>query len=123
MSERALPPARHEPQDVAARIMLILGGVAFAMLGLALLAVLVLFPKSLKDRSLGGSVPEFAEPRLQTSPRSDMTALRARQMRELETYGWVDRDRGVVHVPIEAAMARLAAQGIPDWPQPEGAGR
>lgn len=30
-----------------------------------------------------------------------------RQLERLHTYGWVDRDAGVVHVPIEQAMERI----------------
>jgi hypothetical protein len=30
--------------------------------------------------------------------------LKAEQKRRLESYGWVDRNRGVVHLPIERAM-------------------
>ena len=31
----------------------------------------------------------------------------------LETYGWVDRGKGVVHIPIEDAMAKVAAGAMP----------
>lgn len=31
-------------------------------------------------------------------------ALHAAQKRRLESYGWVDRPRGVIHVPIDRAM-------------------
>jgi hypothetical protein len=33
---------------------------------------------------------------------------RARQKERLESWGWVDRKAGVVHEPIEHAMARVA---------------
>jgi hypothetical protein len=33
---------------------------------------------------------------------------RAGQVGRLTTWGWVDRKAGVVHVPIEDAMARVA---------------
>ncbi len=35
--------------------------------------------------------------------------LRARQKRELEGFRWVDRDAGVAAIPIERAMAIVAA--------------
>ncbi len=34
--------------------------------------------------------------------------LRDEQLRWLESYGWVDRRAGTVHVPIEQAMKRVA---------------
>ncbi len=32
----------------------------------------------------------------------------ARQKKQLNGYGWVDRSAGVVHIPIERAMERVA---------------
>lgn len=60
--------------------------------------------------------PMFAEgrprpaagPPLQADPRADLDALRARWDRRLKGYGWVDREAGIVHIPIERAMARVA---------------
>lgn len=48
---------------------------------------------------------------LQTQIRVDRFAgdLRERQLRQLENYGWVDRERGLVHIPIEQAMERIIA--------------
>jgi hypothetical protein len=36
--------------------------------------------------------------------------LNDRKRRWLETYGWVDRDAGTIHIPIEQAMDRVAAE-------------
>lgn len=47
------------------------------------------------------------EPRLQAAPREDLAELRRRQSRLLESYGWSDRGRGLVRVPIERAMELL----------------
>lgn len=51
---------------------------------------------------------------------------KVRQLKRLESYGWVDREAGVVHIPIEEAMRRLlsgerpgAAPSAP--PPPTGA--
>src|SRR5689334_4753989 len=38
------------------------------------------------------------EPRLQTAPALDLRAVRAAEDAELESYGWVDRQAGIVHV-------------------------
>lgn len=37
-------------------------------------------------------------------------SLRARQGARLESYGWVDRNAGVIHVPIERAMEQVLAR-------------
>ncbi len=36
-------------------------------------------------------------------------AIEAQQREHLTTYGWVDRQSGVVRIPIDEAMKRLAA--------------
>jgi hypothetical protein len=54
--------------------------------------------------------PLVAGPRLQSTPERDLPAFRAEKLRLLHEYGWVDRSRGVVHIPIERAMALLVQQ-------------
>jgi hypothetical protein len=34
--------------------------------------------------------------------------VRRRQLERLHSWGWVDRNAGIVHVPVEEAMARVA---------------
>ncbi len=59
-------------------------------------------------------------PRLQPNPRIDLRALRAEEEKQLHSYGWVDREHGVVRIPIERAMEILAQRGLPVRPQAEG---
>lgn len=60
-------------------------------------------------------------PRLQPSPETEMAQMRAEEERELTTYAWVDRERGMVRVPIDRAIADLAARGLPEFAPPESA--
>ena len=53
------------------------------------------------------------QPRLQTDPRGDLLALREAEDRTLTTYGWVDRNAGVVRIPIEQAMRLIVDRGLP----------
>ena len=39
----------------------------------------------------------------------------------LNGYGWIDRKRGVVHIPIEKAMEQIAAGAVPAAPAPAAA--
>jgi len=59
------------------------------------------------------------EPRLEVSEPTDLAAMRAAEDQILDTYGWVDRQHGIVRIPIERAMDLLAARGLPSLPQPE----
>lgn len=54
-----------------------------------------------------------AEPRIQADPAGDLQALRKVEDRILTTYGWIDRSAGTVHIPIEQAMQRVLAEGLP----------
>lgn len=61
--------------------------------------------------------PTPPPPRLQpnivdnNSPEEDMAILRAREKELLETYGWVDREGGIVRIPIDQAIELLAEDG------------
>ena len=61
-------------------------------------------------------LPLYPEPRLQPDPQADMQRLRSEEMQILNGTGWVDQDRGVVHIPITQAMQEVAREGIAGWP-------
>jgi hypothetical protein len=50
-------------------------------------------------------VPFVTDTRLRT--------WRAARKAELEGYGWVDKSKGLVHIPIEAAMDKVAGGAMP----------
>ncbi len=114
-----LDPARNERRDV--RFRYIAAGAAWMALALAvvLLAAWWLFPNTMTDQYVATPLPPFAEPQLQPSPRLDMAQFRAQQMQQLTDAYWLDRAKGVVHLPIADAMRKVAAEGIPDWPAPK----
>jgi hypothetical protein len=62
------------------------------------------------------------EPRLQEQPTADVEVLRREEARLLATYGWVDKERGIVRIPIERAMDVLAERGLPKVPSRPVAG-
>ena len=69
------------------------------------------------------------EPRLQTTIAGDLKRLHGREDAVLNSYGWVDQERGLVRVPIARALDILAARGLParegagPMPRPWPAGR
>jgi hypothetical protein len=48
------------------------------------------------------------EPRLQKSQSEDLEKFRRKEETRLETYDWVDKDKGVVRIPVAEAMKLLA---------------
>ncbi|MBV9825437.1 MAG: hypothetical protein JO001_07165 [Alphaproteobacteria bacterium] len=120
MSDPSEPIARnrdiaYETQDWAVR------PVVWALLGVSLLVIVALgalrmiFVKASSDASRALTVP-MAAPRLQVSPQVDIAQLRTREDHDLNTYYWVDRDKGLVHIPIDAAMKKVVAQGLDGFP-------
>ena len=65
--------------------------------------------KSYPMAPTGADAPLPPLPRLQTDPKKEMRDLRAEEQAVLESYRWVDRNAGVVRIPIEDAI-RLALQ-------------
>jgi len=95
---------------------------AYAALGLLVLlamapwVVLVGYPTVGQDvaRHLTIAPPP---PRLQISSPEDLAAYLAEQRALLNSYGWVDRSKGIAREPIGEAMKRLAQDGIDGFPK------
>ena len=114
---------RHEESDV--NIQAIFGfGAALVVVAIVvhlLIYVLFGFFSAREGRSVPAEYPLAAaqenrvppEPRLQTNPREDLSELRAKEDEILGSYGWVDKNAGVVRIPIEAAMKLTLERGLP----------
>jgi hypothetical protein len=49
-------------------------------------------------------------PPLQSAPAIDLATLRAQKRAMLNEYRWIDRDKGIVRIPIDRAMSLLIAR-------------
>src|SRR5439155_927830 len=72
--------------------------------------------------SLEGEPQVFPSPRLQVDPQQDLEQLRRRERELLDRYGWVDRDAGIVRIPIERAIDIVSEKGLPDFEKPKEGG-
>lgn len=52
-------------------------------------------------------------PRLQVSPSQDLKQMRQTTNVVLNSYHWVDKDAGVVGIPVDRAIQILAEKGLP----------
>jgi len=52
-----------------------------------------------------------AAPRLQQFPRNELYDFRTKEEQQLHTYGWVDKNSGTVHIPIDDAMRLMLERG------------
>jgi hypothetical protein len=59
------------------------------------------------------------EPRLEIRPRQDLKSFCDEQLNMLNSYGWVDQQKGIVRIPIERAMDKLVEQGLSARPAGE----
>jgi hypothetical protein len=120
----------HEASDVNFRA-IVQFGVGLLVLGAVVYLVVWLFFGFLSERASRASgqlayplaagqqdrVPP--EPRLQTNPRADLRELRESEEKRLDSYGWVDRNAGIVHIPIEDAIKLTLQRGLPSRPATE----
>jgi hypothetical protein len=52
------------------------------------------------------------EPRLQPLPRQDLTKFRKGEESVINSYGWIDPEKGKVRIPISRAMDLAAKEGL-----------
>lgn len=113
----------HEERDIHA-LPIVFAVFALTVVSIAaIVAMYVLFNVLAAEQARNTTVPsplaaeyglkEPPEPRLQSDPLLDLQKLRARDAERLSTYAWVDRDAGVVQLPIERAIELLATRGLP----------
>lgn len=110
--------ADHEKADLTPSLARFLAAALVTLIVVAALVVELVRPQAVHDRDLRKVLIPMPEPQLQTDPRDEMRRFQAEEMKDLEGYGWADKDRRLARIPIEAAMARIARDGIPDWPVP-----
>jgi len=122
-SPAANPDVRHETSDANVRAVFAFAAGLVVVAVLIHLLVLVLFnyfatreavrvPRQY-PLSIGQDERLPPEPRLQVNPRDDLQSLRTSEDAVLSGYGWVDKDKGVVRIPIEKAMKLTVQRGLP----------
>ncbi len=71
---------------------------------------------SLTPEQMVDPTKRFPKPTLQPDDVADMNKFRADEAAVLNSYGWVDRNAGVVHIPVDEAIKAVAKQGLPVRP-------
>jgi hypothetical protein len=128
------PPAHYERRGVNVS-MVLFASLAMIVLGLLIhLTVTGLFDV-FRNRAAAKDVMPTAimlgqpkklppEPRLQSDEIGDLDKLHQNEDAILQSYGWVDRNAGIVRIPVDRALELVAARGLPSVPaqtQPAGA--
>jgi hypothetical protein len=125
------PTVHHETTDVNIRGILAFGAALIVAAIIIHVVVWVMF-RYMDARQAARTPPQYPlaaeqevrvppEPRLQTNPREDLKALRDQEQQTLSSYGWVDKNAGVVRIPIDEAMKLTLQRGLPARQQsPQG---
>ncbi len=102
------------------RATLILAAVAVAA-GLASIGLYLWFDAELSKKMApppairlleGERLP--AGPHLQAQPETELARLRAQEQQQLDGWGWVDREAGIVRVPVAVAMESVLRTQRPE---------
>lgn len=105
----------YEREDWNLAIVAIAAILAFALVLLIPLILRGAYPEAVSDVNRK-QVAVPPSPMLQTDPATDLRDFRAEEEARLNSYGWVDRDHGIVHIPITEAMKKIVEKGAPDFP-------
>jgi hypothetical protein len=110
--------AGHEQSEVSVRLIVV--SLAFLAVATAIVFVLVIgifryfYDTYSTAETMKLTQPVIPpEPRIEVAPYEQLQQLRAKEEHIQTTYAWVDKDNGVVRVPIDRAIELLAAKGLP----------
>jgi hypothetical protein len=115
-----LPPG-YELSDLRAGYIAGFGIGLAVVLGIAVfIASLVVRYKTVQQAREDTPIPRLArereatpQPRLQVDAPNELRQLRAAEQATLDSYGWVDKEAGIVRIPVDRAMEILAKKGLP----------
>ncbi|MBL8114079.1 MAG: hypothetical protein JNK60_14460 [Acidobacteria bacterium] len=55
-------------------------------------------------------------PLLEVSPPRNWQTYKKAEAEHLKSYGWIEKEKGVAHIPIERAIDIVAEKGLPEPP-------
>lgn len=109
----------YEVADAATGKLFLYAGVLIALIVATLFLSKVVLSEAESHANLDATTPHplAAErqippaPRLQVTPSIDMVEHRAIEAEMTTSYEWIDREAGVVRIPVERAMELIAERG------------
>src|SRR5262245_30447737 len=123
-SKLGAPAIRHEHRDPSVLPILwtLVGltlGVIFVGIGVYVMYWYLASPRSAPplENPMADTAPQVPPaPRLEVQPAVELQTLRSDEDRLLSTYGWTDKEHGIVRLPIEKAMELQLQRGFPTKP-------
>jgi hypothetical protein len=101
----------HERTDASPRLVGLIAAAVALGIGLSFLTAWAIFAAGSRAGApaLGGEGLFAHGPAERTSIEEEWPKIAEENRQHLATYGWVDRSSGIVRIPIEQAMERVAA--------------
>lgn len=102
-----------QPRPMVKTAMVVAGLILFTILAMTALFKLFDYYQPLADHPrhpLADSRYVSTAPKLQPDPPAQKKQLREVEDNVLKTYDWVDREKGLVRIPIDRAIAIVAQQ-------------
>ena len=111
----------HEVSDINPKRVALVGFALATVIALSLLVTYGLFRYFYRGETRTRPLPSplsytrepTPEPRLSIEPGKDLKTLRSEEDTLLKSYGWIDREKGIVRIPIDRAIELLAERGLP----------
>lgn len=117
--ESPLAP-KHETRDADISKLIFFGIACAALVGFGFIITEIVVHYWVAPRPVSAPVTLYAQggqipplPRLEQQPGETIEPYMHKEHRLLNTYGWVNRQAGIVRVPIQQAMSMLLQQGLP----------
>jgi hypothetical protein len=119
--------AGYEPSDLNPRYVGVFGiGLALVLVVAVVVVSLLIQYKTVQHTMQDTPIPQLARERevppgtrLQVDAQNELRQMRAAEDTMLNSYGWVDKDAGIVRIPVDRAMEILAKKGLPARKQEE----
>ena len=120
--------AGHELSDLSAKNVALFGIILAVIIVAAVLVTAALFrhfytvetTSQVAPSPLSYSREPTPGPKLTVNPGQDLQTMRAAEDAALNNYEWVDREKGIVRIPVDRAIEILAQKGLPARPQGSG---
>jgi len=110
MAAERIFPDRLEPDSTRPRLLLAIAGAVLLLLVVAFGMTFWFYKAFVPERP--ALVPkQFPSPQLIQDETAERHRVEAEQRARLQGYRWVDRDKGVIAIPIGEAMRMIAAMG------------
>ena len=110
--------AGHETSEVSVRFIVI--SLSVLLVGTFLVALLVIgifrffsYTYQTQESAKQSQQQIPPQPRIEVEPFQQLIDVHAREEHVLSSYAWVDKQQGIVRIPIDQAIDAIAKKGLP----------